>query len=207
MSQDPWRPALLRPRHGPGQHSSGGCGPLADRLSAGAGGRVSAATSQSSRFEWELVRPAGGVPRECGSPLPMARRPRPSTLLLLPPGSSKAGRKERYASGKKRERLLTASYFLDFKEGSWLLTLLGFGAPPCPPPRRNIPSGCWRFPRNQYLGPAPERAHSPWVVLWEPQLPCGLRQNLPGHATLKKLATSQNGTTSVRRHLSPGLSQ
>lgn len=63
------------------------------------------------------------------------------------------------------------------------------------------------FSQEPVLGASPERAHSPRLVLWEPQLSCGLRQTLPGHATLKKLATSQNGTTFVCGHLSPGLSQ
>ena len=65
------------------------CGPQAGRRSTGPGGRVTAAAVQPCCFEWERVRLAGGVPREWGSPRPVAGRPRPSTLLLLPLGSAK----------------------------------------------------------------------------------------------------------------------
>lgn len=87
---------------------SGDCGPLAGRRNTGPGGRVSAAAVQPGCFEWERVRPAGGVPREWGSPRPVAVRPRPSTLLLLPLGSAKR------RLGKKLAGLLAASYFLHF---------------------------------------------------------------------------------------------
>lgn len=96
-------------RHQPRHGSGGDCGPLAGRRSTGPGGRVSAAAVQPGCFEWERVRPAGGFPREWGSPRPVAVRPRPSTLLLLPLGSAK-----RRPGSTECPGLLVASNFLHF---------------------------------------------------------------------------------------------
>lgn len=115
---------------------SDNCGPQAGRRSTGPGGRVTAAALQPCCFEWERVRLAGGVPREWGSPRPVAGRPRPSTLLLLPLGSAKRRPGSTMCPGvgvgiKKRAGLLSASFFI-FKGRSQLFALLQFGMPPWP---------------------------------------------------------------------------
>lgn len=151
---------------------SGDCGPLAGRRSTGPGGRVSAATVQPGCFEWERVRPTGGVPREWGSPRPVAGRPRPSTLLLLPLGSTKR------RLGKNMNSAARCLLFCSiFKERSRLPALLQFGTHPGHPEKERS-FGCWRFARTNAQG-RPLVSSFFRLVLWGTQLPFGLRQS-PG---------------------------
>lgn len=101
-SQETWAITRHQPRHGPGGDAE---------RSVLAGGRVSSAAAQPGRFEWERLLPAGGVPRECGSPRPVARRPRPSTLLPLPLRSAKLsqGCTTRFWETRSEQQLLLFS--------------------------------------------------------------------------------------------------
>lgn len=129
---------------------SGDCGPLAGKRSTGPGGRVSAAVLQLGCFEWERVRPAGGVPRESGSPRLVAGRPRPSTLPLLPLGSAK--RSPGSTECPRATRSLLFSPF--FKGRSRLSALLHFGTLPWPP-REGKVLRVLALRKNLCPGPAP----------------------------------------------------
>lgn len=137
---------------------SGGCGPLADRLSAGAGGRVSGVTAQSRPLWMGARAPGWGRSARVGQSPPDGSAT-PPQHPPAPPSRVVPGRKARCASGKQPERLLAASYFLVSKGGSRLRTLLGFGAPPYPPREGIIPLGAGVFPGTSDCG-QPRRASS-----------------------------------------------